>query len=124
MGFASKICILTVLAAALLALLPSATISTPPVTPTTQPATGRSPRMISYRLNWSWGRAKTSTNEKGWEVRTNRGYIVRLTAGYLVSHSAELNPLEPVAPVQSKMHWLGSLGPRAALANHSTARNP
>ena len=48
---------------------------------------------IAYRVDWDWGRARAYSDEvgaEGWETENDLGYRVRVTQGYLVSHSAQL----------------------------------
>ena len=74
---------------------------------------------VRYTLGWEWGRAERSDNG-GWEVQTDLGYLVHVTSGRLVTRNLELVPCHAIPPAPSNSAWLRWIRPRPVLAGHSS----
>ena len=74
---------------------------------------------VSYTLDWRWGSASRLPGG-GWEARNDLGFIVRVSAGGLISRNLELVPchsIPPPAPRTALSRWLR---PPVAEAGHSS----
>lgn len=72
---------------------------------------------VRYTLDWDWGKAKR-TAAGGWTVETDRGYVVHVEAGRLVTRNLELIPCHGLpAPGSAWIQWLG---PSPAFAGHTS----
>lgn len=74
---------------------------------------------ITYRLEWEWGQAQPT--EQGWTVTNDLGYEVQVNRGYLVAYSAELIGCEP--SVLDTAWLFDYLGPQPAYAGHGADPN-
>lgn len=77
---------------------------------------------VVYLLSWDLDRVLRAADGTSWTVTTDLGYEVRVAAGYLTSHTAELIACDrrPGA-----LAWLAfSLMPRPAHATHALALDP
>jgi hypothetical protein len=80
---------------------------------------------VRYSVAWSWEGATWNDAHHSYSFRSDRGYTVRLEAGYLGTASFELVPCQvntaPAPPVQRA--FLDLLLPAAAYANHGYAHD-
>lgn len=74
--------------------------------------------VVSYSLAWSWDGATWDEARHSYVFKTDRGYVIRLEAGYLGTVSLELVPCHPTAPASASGALLDLLAPAAAYANH------
>lgn len=72
---------------------------------------------VRYTLDWDWGDARRAATG-GWIVETDRGYVVHVESGRLVTRNLELIPCHGVPPPQTA--WMKWLGPSPASAGHSS----
>lgn len=72
---------------------------------------------VRYTLDWDWGDAKRAVSG-GWTVETDRGYVVHVESGRLVTRNLELIPCHALPP--PKAAWMKWLGPKPAFAGHSS----
>jgi len=81
------------------------------------------PTEIRYELGWrAQGASDAASASGGWQVTNDLGYRVRVERGYVVSRSMELVecPRDARAP-SAALAWLaGALGPSLAHAGHSS----
>ena len=74
---------------------------------------------VSYTLDWDWGTARPRP-DRGWTVRTDRGYYLHVDSGRIVTRNLELVPCHlavPPAPQASLLRWLD---PNRVFAGHSS----
>ena len=69
---------------------------------------------VTYNLTWELGRARRTA--EGWQVTTDRGYTVEVTAGRLSTHTVTLVPCVAQA---SLLEFPPLFGSGVALAGHS-----
>lgn len=72
---------------------------------------------VRYTLDWDWGDARRAA-AGGWTVETDRGYVVRVVSGRLITRNLELIPCHGLPSPRTA--WLKWLGPSPALAGHSS----
>ncbi len=72
--------------------------------------------IVRYTLDWRWGAAKP-VETGGWEVRTDRGFLVRVASGRLVTRGLELLPCHAVPAGRPVARRFGLL---VAEAGHSS----
>lgn len=72
---------------------------------------------VRYTLDWDWGDAKKAV-PGGWTVETDRGYVVHVESGRLVTRNLELIPCHALPPPEAA--WMKWLGPKPAFAGHSS----
>lgn len=72
---------------------------------------------VRYTLDWDWGDAERAA-AGGWTVETDRGYVVRVESGRLVTRNLELIPCHGLPPPRTA--WMKWLGPKPAFAGHSS----
>lgn len=77
---------------------------------------------VLYLLAWNAEGVRILDEGSAWEVDTNRGYRVRVTSGYVTSHTAELIPCDRAA--LGGVGWAEWLAPRAAFATHALPLDP
>ena len=74
---------------------------------------------VRYTLDWDWEGARRLP-AGGWEVRSDLGYVVRVTAGRLVTRNIELIPCHAVRALSPQASLLRSLFAVPAWAGHSS----
>lgn len=75
-----------------------------------------------YTLAWNLEGVRRDDQAIGWSVTTDLGYEVRVDAGYLTSHSAELLACDRrTVPLVQLATWIA---PRPAYATHALSLNP
>ena len=72
---------------------------------------------VRYTLDWDWGDAQRAA-AGGWTVETDRGYLVHVRSGRLITRNLELIPCHGLPPPRTA--WMKWLGPSRALAGHSS----
>lgn len=77
------------------------------------------PTAVTYSLTWALGSAQRTA--MGWQVMTDRGYTVEVTAGRLSTHTVTLVPCVAQA---GRWDIPPLLGAGVALAGHSTRFDP
>ena len=76
---------------------------------------------VRYHLTWEWGSAEETL--QGWRVHNDRGYLVEVEEGSLVSYSVQLAPCsrDDLEPGRSTLRFWGS---GLALAGHGGVEDP
>lgn len=77
---------------------------------------------VLYLLAWNVEGIRILNQGAAWEVDTNQGYQVRVTSGYVTSHTAELIPCGRAG--EAGASWMEWLAPRAAFATHALPLDP
>ena len=74
---------------------------------------------VSYTLDWDWGAASPHP-DGGWTVRTDKGYLVRVDGGRIVTRNLELVPCHLAPPPAPQASIFGWPGPSRVFAGHSS----
>ena len=103
---------------------PAASISYVPDNPVTIDHHADIPlHQITYTLDWTWGDATPNSNGNGWTVTNDLGYEIQVERGYLVNRSMELIPCPTEDTISSLI--LEQFLPQLAYAGHgSDDRDP